>query len=159
LESFSTLKKVYNSRNYLLPYFQDESLSLSALNSNLYPNWWLPAIGAENLAFDGTGVRVAVIDTGVYAHPDLNLTANRNFVSSESALDYNDLVGHGTHVAGIIGGNGSGSEGLYKGVAPGISIINAKAGDATGLEEGDIISAIQWSANTLEIVIPLQVIY
>ncbi|GAH82449.1 unnamed protein product, partial [marine sediment metagenome] len=38
--------------------------------------------------------------------------------------------------------------GLYKGVAPGISIINAKAGDATGLEEGDIISAIQWSANT-----------
>ena len=148
LESFSTLKKVYKSRNYLLPYFQDEIPSSSDLNSNLYPNWWLSAIGAENLAFDGTGVRVAVIDTGVYEHPDLNLTANRNFVSSESVLDYNDLVGHGTHVAGIIGGNGSGSGGLYKGVAPGISIINAKAGDATGLEEGDIISAIQWSANT-----------
>ena len=148
LESFSTLKKVYKSRNYLLPYFQDEFPSSSALNSNLYPNWWLSAIGAENLAFDGTGVRVAVIDTGVYDHPDLNLTANRNFVSDESVLDYNDLVGHGTHVAGIIGGNGSGSGGLYKGVAPGISIINAKAGDATGLEEGDIISAIQWSANT-----------
>ncbi|GAH61311.1 unnamed protein product, partial [marine sediment metagenome] len=97
LESFSTLKKVYKSRNYLLPYFQDEFPSSSALNSNLYPNWWLPAIGAENLAFDGTGVRVAVIDTGVYEHPDLNLTANRNFVSDESALDYNDLVGHGTH--------------------------------------------------------------
>ncbi|MHA1240311.1 MAG: S8 family serine peptidase [Promethearchaeota archaeon] len=148
LESFSTLKKVYKSRNYLLPYFQDEIPSSSALNSNLYPNWWLSAIGAENLAFDGTGVRVAVIDTGVYDHPDLNLTANRNFVSDESVLDFEDLVGHGTHVAGIIGGNGSGSGGLYKGVAPGISIINAKAGDATGLEEGDIISAIQWSANT-----------
>lgn len=151
LESFSTLKKVYKSRNYLLPYFQDEIPSSSALNSNSYPNWWLSAIGAENLAFDGTGVRVAVIDTGVYDHPDLNLTANRNFVSDESVLDFEDfedLVGHGTHVAGIIGGNGSGSGGLYKGVAPGISIINAKAGDATGLEEGDIISAIQWSANT-----------
>jgi len=96
-------------------------------------------------------VKVAVIDTGVYEHPDLNLTANRNFVSEESIVDYDnydDLVGHGTHVAGIIGGNGSGSGGLYKGVAPGISIINAKAGDATGLEEGDIISAIQWSVNT-----------
>jgi len=116
LESFSTLKKVYKSRNYLLPYFQDEIPSSSALNSNLYPNWWLSAIGAENLAFDGTGVRVAVIDTGVYDHPDLNLTANRNFVSDESVLDFEDLVGHGTHVAGIIGGNGSGSGGLYKGV-------------------------------------------
>jgi len=148
LESFTALKKVYQSRNYLLPYFQDEIPSSSALNSNLYPNWWLPAIGGENLAYDGTGVRVAVIDTGIYDHPDINLTANRNFVSSESASDYDDLVGHGTHVAGIIGGNGSGSGGLYKGVAPGISLINAKAGDATGLEEGDVISAIEWSVNT-----------
>ncbi len=151
LESFNTLKKVYKSRDYLLPYFQDEIPSSSALNSNLYPNWWLPAIGAEDLAFDGTGVRVAVIDTGIYEHPDLNLTANRNFVSEESIIDYDDygdLVGHGTHVAGIIGGNGSGSGGLYKGVAPGISLINAKAGDNSGLEEGDIISAIEWSVNT-----------
>jgi len=148
LESFNILKKVYKSRNYLFPYIQEEFPSSSALNSNLYPNWWLPAIGAENLAYDGTGVRVAVIDTGIYDHPDLNLTANRNFVSDESVLDYDDLIGHGTHVAGIIGGNGSGSGGLYKGVAPGVSLINAKAGDATGLEEGDVISAIEWSVIT-----------
>ena len=148
LESFSTLKKVYKSRSYIFPYFQDEIPSSSALNKDYYPNWWIPAIGAENLAFDGTGVKVAVIDTGIYEHPDLNLTANRNFVSNESALDYNDLVGHGTHVAGIIGGNGSGSGGLYKGVAPGVSLINARAGDFTGLEEGDVISAIEWSVNT-----------
>ena len=105
MESFNTLKKVYKSRDYLFPYSQDEIPSSSALNSNSYPNWWLPAIGAENLAFDGTGVRVAVIDTGIYGHPDLNLTANRNFVSEESIIDYDDygdLVGHGTHVAGII---------------------------------------------------------
>jgi len=148
LESFNILKKVYKSRNYLFPYFQDEFPSSSALNTDFYPNWWLPAIGAENLAYNGTGVRVAVIDTGIYEHPDLNITANRNFVSDESVLDYDDLVGHGTHVAGIIGGNGSGSRGKYKGVAPGVSLINAKAGDATGLEEGDVISAIEWSVNT-----------
>ncbi len=148
LESFNILKKVYKSRNYLFPYFQDEFPSSSALNTDFYPNWWLPAIGAENLAYNGTGVRVAVIDTGIYEHPDLNITANRNFVSDESVLDYDDLVGHGTHVAGIIGGNGSGSGGKYKGVAPGVSLINAKAGDATGLEEGDVISAIEWSVNT-----------
>ncbi|MBY9016921.1 MAG: S8 family serine peptidase, partial [Candidatus Lokiarchaeota archaeon] len=148
LESFSPLKKVYKSSNYLFPYFQDGFPSSSALNTDFYPNWWLPAIGAENLAYDGTGVRVAVIDTGIYEHPDLNLTANRNFVSDESVLDYDDLVGHGTHVAGIIGGNGGGSGGLYKGVAPGVSLINAKAGDATGLEEGDVISAIEWCVNT-----------
>jgi len=149
MESFNTLKKVYKSRDYLFPYFQDEFPSSSALNPLLYPNWWLSAIGAEHLAFDGTGVRVAVIDTGIYEHPDLNIAANRNFVSSENASDYDDLVGHGTHVAGIIGGNGSSAlGGLYRGVAPGISLINARAGDATGLDEGDIISAIEWSVNT-----------
>jgi len=148
MKSFSPLKKVYKSRNYLFPYSQDEIPSSSSLNPDFYSNWWLSAIGAENLTYDGTGVRVAVIDTGIYDHPDLNITANRNFVTNESFSEYDDYVGHGTHVAGIIGGNGSGSGGLYKGVAPGVSLINAKAGDATGLLEGDIISAIEWSANT-----------
>ncbi|MFX0028599.1 MAG: S8 family serine peptidase, partial [Candidatus Hermodarchaeota archaeon] len=89
---------------------------------------------------------VAVIDTGIYDHPALNIVDNQNFVTDESSLNYNDDVGHGTHVAGIIGGDGTGSDGKYRGVAPGVSLINARAGNASGLEEGDIIAAIDWSS-------------
>jgi subtilisin family serine protease len=142
------LKKVFKSRNYESPYYQEQFPETSALNKNNYPNWWLPAIGAENLAYDGTGVKVAVLDTGIYEHPDLNISANENFVSDEFWYEYNDDLGHGTHVAGIIGGNGSSSGGLYRGVAPGVSLINARSGGLSGLEEGDIINAIEWSVNT-----------
>ncbi|MFW9785598.1 MAG: S8 family serine peptidase, partial [Candidatus Heimdallarchaeota archaeon] len=54
-----------------------------------------------------------------------------------------------THVAGIIGGDGTGSDGLYRGVAPGVSLINARAGNASGLLEGDIVNAIEWSAKPI----------
>ena len=146
LEEKIALEKVFKSRNYESPYYQEELPESSALSSNIYPNWWLPAIGAENLMYDGTGVKVAVLDTGIYEHPDLNIIASENFVSDESSFE--DYYGHGTHVAGIIGGNGSASSGKYKGVAPGVSLINAKSGSLSGLEEGDIISAIEWSVNT-----------
>ena len=142
------LERVYKSKNYESPYYQEQLPKTSALDTNNYPNWWLPAIGAENLAYDGTGVKVAVLDTGIYEHPDLNISASENFVSGESSFEYNDDLGHGTHVAGIIGGNGSSSGGLYRGVAPGVSLINARSGGLSGLEEGDVISAIEWSVNT-----------
>ncbi|MFX1590101.1 MAG: S8 family serine peptidase, partial [Promethearchaeota archaeon] len=98
-----------------------------------------------NLAYDGSGVRVAVIDSGIYDHPDLNLILSRNFVSGESQFEINDTNGHGTHCAGIIGSDGGSAGGEYIGVAPGVSLINARAGNAAGyLDEGDIISAIDW---------------
>ena len=143
------LQRIYKSRNYESPYYIEELPKSSALSPSNYPNWWIPAIGAENLAYDGTGVKVAVLDTGIYEHPDLNIVASENFVSEEYSFEVYDYYGHGTHVAGIIGGNGSASSGKYRGVAPGVSLINAKSGSLSGLEEGDIISAIDWSVNTI----------
>jgi len=148
LEVKSAIKKVYRSRFYSSPSFQEQFPETSALNKNSYPNWWIPAVGADNLGYNGSGVRVAVIDTGIYDHPDLNLLLNKNFISEENSSEYQDYVGHGTHVAGIIGGDGGSSGGLYRGVAPGVSLINAKAGGLSGLDEGDIISAIEWSVDT-----------
>ncbi|MFX1346422.1 MAG: S8 family serine peptidase [Promethearchaeota archaeon] len=148
LEEIKQIQRIYKSETFKNPYIIENSLQLSALNDDFYPNWWLPAIGAEGLAYDGSGVRVAVIDTGIYDHPALNIVANRNFVD-ENPLEYNDDVGHGTHVAGIIGGDGTGSDGKYRGVATGVSLINARAGNNSGLEEGDVINAIEWSSKPI----------
>ncbi|MFX0080900.1 MAG: S8 family serine peptidase [Candidatus Hodarchaeota archaeon] len=149
LMKIADIKKIYKSEILENPYILDNSVQLSALNDDDYPNWWLPAIGAESLAYDGSGVRVAVIDTGIYNHPSLNVVANQNFVHDEDPSNYDDDVGHGTHVAGIIGGDGTGSDGKYRGVAPGVSLINARAGNNSGLEEADIINAIDWSSKPI----------
>jgi len=148
LEEIKDIKRIYKSEIFESPYIIDNTIQLSALNDDNYLNWWLSTIGAENLAYNGSGVRVAVIDTGIYEHPALNIVANRNFVTDEDESNYDDDVGHGTHVAGIIGGDGTGSDGKYRGVAPGVSLINARAGNASGLGEGDIIAAIDWSSGS-----------
>ncbi|MEJ2294429.1 MAG: S8 family serine peptidase [Candidatus Lokiarchaeota archaeon] len=146
LKNAEGITKIYKSRFYENPEYPQEDPLLSALNSNNYPNWWVSAVGAEDLAYDGTGIRVAVVDTGIYDHSDLHIVANRSFVAGD-LLNTNDDYGHGTHVAGIIGGNGSASGGKYRGIAPGVSLINARAGDFEGLEDGAIISAIEWAVN------------
>jgi len=146
IEGIKLIKEIHQSKYYQLHYIKDDTIQLSALNSDDYSNWWLSAIGAENLSYDGSGVRVAVIDTGIYPHPDLNIINNRNFISEEETSEFNDITGHGTHAAGIIAGDGSGSSGEYRGVAPGVLLINARAGNESGLAETDIISAIEWSS-------------
>jgi len=79
-------------------------------------NYAVPAVGADmarTLGYDGTGVGVAVIDSGVNSVYDLQtpVTKNNRIVYSEnfdpSANTTADLYGHGTHVAGIIAGDGA----------------------------------------------------
>jgi len=150
LSNIDDIKKIYKSQLYDYPYMNSDLPETSSLSKSSYPNWWIPAIGAESLAYNGTGVRVAVIDTGIYDHPDLNIVMSKNFVSGESPLNATDDYGHGTHVAGLIGSDGDTSGGQYHGVAPGVSLINARAGNFSGLEEGDIINAIEWCVNSTE---------
>ena len=91
-------------------------------------------------AWDGSGVGVALIDSGVLPHHDLKLkgsnasrprlVASVDFVNGRTT-PYDDF-GHGTHVAGIIGGDGTDSGRAYAGVAPGTSLLSLKVLDGTG---------------------------
>ena len=100
--------------------------------------------------FDGTGVDVAVIDTGVVAVPGLSSAgkivdaADLSTDSGNEALRFRDGEGHGTSMAGIIAGDGSGGP-HSKGVAPGARIINVKVGASDGsVDISQVVAAIDW---------------
>ncbi len=110
----------------------------------------VPQIGAPkawSAGYDGKGVKIAVLDTGVDAtHPDLKdqVVAAKNFTP---AADTTDKVGHGTHVASIAAGTGAKSGGKYKGVAPGADIISGKVLDDTGSgDDSGILAGMEWAA-------------
>jgi subtilisin len=72
----------------------------------------------------GAKVRVAIIDGGVGPHPDLNVATGANLTEREPADRFGDNgLGHGTHVAGIIGGRGDGKSG-FKGFAPAAALLS-----------------------------------
>lgn len=112
----------------------------------------VPQIGAPaawSSGLDGTGVTVAVLDTGIdAAHPDLagKIAAERNF--AEEVEDGLDRVGHGTHVASTIAGSGVASGGKYKGVAPGATLLDGKVCFAGGCAESWIIAGMHWAAES-----------
>ena len=112
-----------------------------------------PIIGAPqvwSLGYTGKGVTVAVVDSGIDGtHPDLKgrITDFKDYVGGKTAA-YDDF-GHGTHCAGIIGGNGAASGGKYKGVAPEVSLIGVKVLGKDGSGSLDnIIAGINYAARS-----------
>ncbi|MEM2145574.1 MAG: S8 family serine peptidase, partial [Candidatus Jordarchaeaceae archaeon] len=103
------------------------------------------AIGATTIqnsySLNGTGVVVAVIDTGINPHNDLpgsRIIYNQSFVQGETSITA-DLNGHGTAVAGIIGASGS----TATGVATNVTFLNLRALDRYGEgNSGWVINAI-----------------
>ncbi len=87
-------------------------------------------------------ITVAILDTGIANHPDLTnrIVAFHDFVNFKN-VNYDDC-GHGTHVAGCIGGDGTASKGQYRGIHPKCNfvvgkILNEKGdGDLDALEKG-----------------------
>ncbi len=112
-------------------------------------------VAASAFAMNGTGIGVAVIDSGIAAHPDLNnatgtsrVVYSQSFVAGDTTTS--DKYGHGTHVAGLIGGNGASSgtangyAATYAGIAPNVNLINLRVLDQNGMgTDSQVIAAIQ----------------
>ena len=95
--------------------------------------------------YSGENISVAVLDTGIFLHPDF----------SRRILDFQDFIyhketpyddsGHGTHVAGCLAGDGYLSNGRFCGIAPSCNLIIGKVLDKKGNGNIDhLITGIQW---------------
>jgi serine protease AprX len=100
---------------------------------------------------NGTGIGVAVVDSGIAPHTalDSRVVARVNLVSWE-APSTGDLYGHGTHVAGIIGGNTSAAKYVTSafggGSAPAVKLIDVRVLGGTGVGyTSDVIAGIDWA--------------
>ncbi len=94
----------------------------------------------------GEGVGVALIDSGVVPVPGLAATRvtlgpDLSLEAPAESLHYMDTYGHGTHMAGIIAGNG----GSFRGVAPDVNLLSVKVAPADGATDvSQVIAAIDW---------------
>jgi serine protease AprX len=110
--------------------------------------------------YDGAGVGVAVIDSGISGwHDDLGYQGNNSkvrVVGGQRVTAFVDFVndrlqayddnGHGTHVAGIIAGNGYDSNGAHAGIAPAAHLVSLKVLDQHGGGViSDVIAAFEWA--------------
>lgn len=95
--------------------------------------------------FFGSGTTVAILDTGIAQHTDFRgrILEFIDFVGNQTnAYDDN---GHGTHLAGIIGGSGVFSRGKYMGIAPKCNFVICKVLDSIGNgDTKDALTAINW---------------
>ncbi len=152
----------------------DPFYSTSGSWGNAYDDlWWLKEVHADQAwsISRGTGVTVAVIDTGIdFNHPDLggNIWFNQTELYGHPGIDddgngfvddirgwdfYNkdnnptDDHGHGTHVAGIIGAAADNGVGIA-GIAPESKIMSLKVLNASGSGYiQDVVSAIRYAAD------------
>jgi serine protease AprX len=110
--------------------------------------------GAEDFwraGFDGSGVDVALIDTGIVPVDGLTWPGkvingpDLSFESQADNLRYLDTFGHGTHLAGIIAGRDD-ADTQFKGMAPGARLVNIKVADSQGAADvSQVIAAIDWT--------------
>ncbi len=127
-----------------------ETQELKSLKAESIPNN-ISQIGSS-IAWEiskGEGIVVAVLDSGLTIVPDIDgqIIDGKNFVLREGLeTDYQDLNGHGNHVAGIIAA--SENDNQIVGVAPKAKLLIGKIADKEGwVEASELIEAIDWVIN------------
>lgn len=129
------------------------SLDLTAAATNATVAW--------SAGMDGSGIGVAVLDSGIspndHNEPSANVVYSEDFTGTNTVVD---VYGHGTHVAGIIASKGKGwtshtnsTPTNYLGLARGAHIINLRVLDSTGAGKDS------WVINAINRAIALRVMY
>ena len=106
----------------------------------------------NSTGYDGAGIRVAVIDSGINPNEAFDNGATTRIVYQNSFIpgvtSTADGYGHGTHVASIVAGDGEGIDintARYRGIAPYAEIVNLRVLDDNGAgKDSYVIAALQW---------------
>jgi subtilisin family serine protease len=108
--------------------------------------WGVHAVGAAAARVTGKGVKLAILDTGFdFTHPDFSgrTIHRKSFVGTRQAKD---MEGHGTHIAGIAGGDRKGRDGVRYGLASGARLYIGKILDDAGEgTDGQTLAGIEWA--------------
>src|SRR4030095_10590242 len=106
-------------------------------------------LGLGSMSAKGTGVGVAVVDSGMAAAAVFasRIAAFYDFTTGVAvAASPSDQYGHGTHVAGLIAGSGTPSGGVYPGIATNATLIGLKVLDGVGSGyTSNVISALEFA--------------
>jgi len=136
----------------------DDDISSTSVASRLAAN--VPAAGSTNAGYSGSNIGIAVLDTGISKHGDLDErilqysflkgaypepeVANGELIAFNDSMR-DDQFGHGTHVAGVLSGSGLDSHDEFKGAATGsrvlaLQVLNAAGGGSMS----DVMAALDW---------------
>jgi serine protease AprX len=123
---------------------QASSTNLSQYDTASPDTSWQSTISPSGSGSTGAETTVALIDTGITPSADLG---NRVLAMVDFTADHDgiDRYGHGTHMAGIIAGDGTLSNGAWAGVAPRANLVSVKVAGADGSTDVSVvIAAMQW---------------
>ena len=136
----------------------DDEMSATSVSSRAAAN--LPSGKTGNAVYGGLNVGIAVLDTGVSSHADLSKdivqysflngayptpTVKGNAIAAYNADSRYDGFGHGTHVAGLLSGNGANSGLDYVGAARSAKLLSLQVLDANGGGSmSDVMAALDW---------------
>ena len=132
---------------------------VSGVSTTMHDAASMPSVGSGNLAYDGSGVAVAVVDSGVAFHEDMKLGVIQFDFTNPATVPVDpatgksnpatearqDGFGHGTHIAATITGNGFDSNFKFRGFAERADIVSLRVLNNGGQgKTSSVIAALDW---------------